>query len=670
MSIATIKKDHITANAGAPELYIDGKKTVPLWYALSDIPAAKAWNDCSQRGIKNFAKCGIDIVCVDTNLHEGWQENGEYDPAALLKDISAVLQSNPNAKVVTRLHLNPPYWWLHKYPEEQIVYYGKKEIDGQVKWVELEKTDSGTYGDRTIARKHLPTEIRASIASERFLHDCGEMLRQLCEKVKAHPLGRYLIGIQPAYGTCGEWHYWGGNNTYYCNLGTDYCEPMQRLFRRIVRERYASEEELKRFYGDTATFENVTMAPPEEREATYGANFFMTPEKYARGIDSMRTFSVASAEAIRYFCKCIKESWNEILTGAFYGYFVYTEDASAAHCEPHRLFSDDNIDFLAGPCAYTYNKEVGNANLLRYVAESCRINGKLYLSEMDQGFRSWNSTICKEYICESEEEYATIMKRNIMENILIGNGAWYYDHRLPTVSFYEKEEYWNTPERLKTIKELQNVCKSMLEKAYKKTTDVLLVVDTERLYYKCYTSASFEFMQAILKSGAGVDRLYLKDLEKCDISRYKCVLFLDCHTMETRIYEYIRNKVMADGRTVILINGFAKIVDKMTDVSRLEQIIGANPCEKYKEYENSNCRICVMPETLTDRKFYHDIFKKAGAHIYSDDGEVIIADNEMVMMHCKDIPQTTLHLHCGDVKVENGKYNTVIYNSFTGERVL
>ena len=77
-----------------------------------------------------------------------------------------------------------------------------------------------------------------------------------------------------------------------------------------------------------------------------------------------------------------------------------------------------------------------------------------------------------------------------------------------------------------------------------------------------------------------------------------------------------------------------------------------------------------MPETLTDRKFYHDIFKKAGAHIYSDDGEVIIADNEMVMMHCKDIPQTTLHLHCGDVKVENGKYNTVIYNSFTGEKVL
>ena len=97
---------------GVPQLYIDGKKTVPLLYALSDIPAAAPWNDCSQRGIKNFSACGIDIVCIDSNLHEGWQENGEYNPESLYGDISAVLFANPNAKIITRLHLNPPYWWL------------------------------------------------------------------------------------------------------------------------------------------------------------------------------------------------------------------------------------------------------------------------------------------------------------------------------------------------------------------------------------------------------------------------------------------------------------------------------------------------------------------------------------------------------------------------------
>ena len=77
-----------------------------------------------------------------------------------------------------------------------------------------------------------------------------------------------------------------------------------------------------------------------------------------------------------------------------------------------------------------------------------------------------------------------------------------------------------------------------------------------------------------------------------------------------------------------------------------------------------------MPKLITDREFYHQLFKRAGAHIYTENGEVVIADNQMVMMHCKDIDKTVLHLHSGDITVENGKYNTVVYNSFTGEKIL
>ncbi|MBQ7369000.1 MAG: hypothetical protein IJW60_04785 [Clostridia bacterium] len=664
MSIAEIKKDGIDGKGGRPELYIDGKRVVPLWYALSDIPAAKAWQDCSQRGIKNFAKCGIDVVCVDTNLHEGWQENGEYDPAALLKDISAVVKANPNAKVVTRLHLNPPYWWLHQNPDEQIVYFGEREIDGQTQWVELDRTDAGTYGDRTIARKNLPTEIRASMASEKFLSDCGEILKQLCRKVKKHPLGQHLIGIQVAYGTCGEWHYWGTWGTNGCQ--GDYSAPMQRLLRKIVKERYQTEEELKKFYGKNATFDNVTLAPYEER-AAYGGEL-LSPERHARVIDTMRTFSVASAEAIRYFCKCVKETWKEILAGAFYAYFFCAESAQAAHNEPHRIFADENIDFLAGPAAYTDNKRCGNANMLRQVAESCRLNGKLFLCEMDQAYRAWDNG--EAYVCESEEEYAAILKRNIMENILLGNGAWYYDHRLPTVSIYEKEEYWNEPVRLQTIAKIQKVCEKLLEKPYKKTTDVLLVVNSEKAYYKMRGTATFAFINAVLKSGAGVDRLYLQDIGKCDLSRYQCVVFLDCSVMDEKTYDYVRNTVMDGGRTVVYINEFATVVGKQSNIKRLEEIIGEPLTGGYKEYEKENCRICVMPETVTEWGFYHDLFKRAGAHIYADNGEVVIADNETVMLHSKGISQTVLHLPCGDITVENGKCNTVLYDIRTGERIL
>ena len=56
--------------------------------------------------------------------------------------------------------------------------------------------------------------------------------------------------------------------------------------------------------------------------------------------------------------------------------------------------------------------------------------------------------------------------------------------------------------------------------------------------------------------------------------------------------------------------------------------------------------------------------------MYTDNGEVVIADNEMVLVHCKDIETTNLHLHHGDVTVENGKCNTALFNSYTGERIL
>lgn len=149
---------------------------------------------------------------------------------------------------------------------------------------------------------------------------------------------------------------------------------------------------------------------------------FLVPEKYARVIDSQRCYSHATANAISYFCKCVKEAWGKgILAGAFYGYQFFTMDAGAAHFEPHKLFTDENIDFLAGPCAYDFNKNSGNANMIRYVAESCRLNGKLYLCEMDQGFAGWNMRIKGPYVCENEAEYASIMKRNIMENIVIEN---------------------------------------------------------------------------------------------------------------------------------------------------------------------------------------------------------------------------------------------------------
>ena len=266
-----------------------------------------------------------------------------------------------------------------------------------------------------------------------------------------------------------------------------------------------------------------------------------------------------------------------------------------------------------------------------------------------------------------------------MENILLGHGAWYYDHRLPTVDCYTKQEYWNTPERLETIKQIQLACEKLQEKPYRKTTDVLLVVDAETRYYIRHDDCPLPFINAIGKCGVGFDRLFLEDIEKCDISRYKCVMFINCRVMEKKTYEYIKNTVMSGDRTVVFVNDFAKVVEKESFQNGVEKIVGLSILEENTEYVLDDCLVYRIIEEkeyvdanylVIDAGVYRKIFEKSGAHIYADNGEVVIADNEMVMLHSKGVPHTTLHLHCGDIEIENGKYNTVVYNTFTGEKIL
>ena len=91
--------------------------------------------------------------------------------------------------------------------------------------------------------------------------------------------------------------------------------------------------------------------------------------------------------------------------------------------------------------------------------------------------------------------------------------------------------------------------------------------------------------------------------------------------------------------------------------------------EENTEYVLDNCRVYRIIEEkeyvdanylVIDAGVYRKIFEKSGVHIYADNGEVVIADNEMVMLHSKGVPHTTLHLHCGDIEIENGKYNLTV----------
>ena len=665
MSFAEIKQEN-----GYPALFIDGKRTAPLMYALTDHPLGRPNTEFGRKNLPHFYNIGVNIVSVCSSIEKDWKEDGSYDAAHPITCIKEVKQLHPNAKIHFRLNLTPPYWWMRKYPKELIKYYGVDSVD--------------TGAGRNVTEKDKTKEIRASFVSERWIRDVNKVLKQFCQALKASGFSEEVVSVQVAYGAYGEWHMYGkyyGDDAY----EGDYSQPMLRFFRKYLKKKYKTEQSLEKAWGEKVRFETAELATPSMRHQLQDNNTYRYPEYCMRAIDSLKCFQLSAPWAISKFAKTLKQAWGEgLLVGTFYGYYFGCGDVFSRMLEPHLLLNDKNIDFLAAPNAYTANKFSGNAAFLRYCAESVRLNGKLFLSEMDQGYKAYFNYRGKGnvYLCENNQEYNALVKRNVMENVLRGMGAWYFDHNHPE-DFYKSEKigYWDDPERLQALQEIQDFTEKIpvIREKYSPCADVLVVFDTESVYYygvgggeqdKNNTYNHFDFADALAKSGVAYDIIWLYDLQKCDLSKYKCVLFVSCDAMRKKEYEYIRKTVMGGGRTVAFICNNGYILDNKTAVSNMTKLYGEEIKDGYYETERDDYRLVTVSGYQYKPSFYRELFRKSGAHIYTDNDEVLCVANDLVMLHCKEKPVTTLHLKSGDITIENEKYTTKVYDNLTGQRLL
>lgn len=663
-------------NGGYAALYQNGRQMAPLAYHLARCTPD---HPCAQRCIPQFHDVGIDVVGFLYYLHEDWTESG-FDGRVLLQKIRQVKAVNPDAKLLVRCILTPPYWWMRKYPDELIKYYGVDSAD--------------TEHIAVVGNKDKTNEMRASFASQKWQADVCEMFKGMYHVLVEHGFGEDIFAMQPAYGTCGEWHMFG---KYYDEttgiFEGDYSKPMLDYFRAYLRKTYKTNKALKKAWGnDSVTLKTAALATPSQRKSykQIDGYLYRLPEYHKQALDSFICFHTAAPDAISCFAKCLKETWgNKILVGTFYGYYFACGDVFGRMLEPHKLFADENIDYLAAPSAYTANKMAGNAAFLRYAAESVRLNGKTFLCEIDQGYKSYCNYRAlangRKYVCADNAEYNAVTARNVFENVLRGMGVWFFDHQHPEDygNLAGKVGYWDDPARMENIQKMRMAIEAIYARrpAFSPSGDVLIVYDTQSVYHQGPSSTGdgndlhntynhFDMADALEKSGAACDTIWLYDLQKCDIARYKCVVFMACEAMRKSDYDYIRNVVMGGGRTVVFMrkNGF--IVDGKTGLNNVTKLYGFTALAGGVQKENRrNCRVISAPDFIYDKAYYREVFREAGAHIYTDNGEVVVAQNNMVMVHTKGVQKTVLHLACGDVEIENGACNTAVFDNLTGERM-
>ena len=655
---------HITNELNAPRFEIDGSIIPPMLFGLSDFPAAASNTAYAQKNIKLFADAGINLVCIDTGLHLGWHKAEPFEPEAMIAEISSVLDANPDAKVLMRLHMNPPYWWMRDNPDECVIY---RTPEGDIPGV-----DNGEQ-DRLI-RNDSSHHMRVSLASEKWLSEVSEKLGLLCDALNGTPEGEALLAIQPACGVYGEWHQWG----------TDVSAPMTGHFRRFLREKYGSVEALREaWHSPDVTFETADFRPETFRPGDDG--WFRDPELSRDTMDSQESIQNTPPEAILRFCKVIKERLPGVLTGSFYGYYLGTGGNNmtiGGHLRVNKLYEAKGlIDFLCGPFCYMDNRLPEGTPMQRGLLESSRLRGMLWLTEMDQHPTSvprLGGDLSK------KAETISVLRRNVLQPLFSGQGLWFYDHRVipkflvdhpelaGAASLYRKTGWWEDDYLINEIAGLKKLADKLCSKKYEPVADTLIVYDTDSYFCRAKVfDYDYQIQSSVARSGVVYDGIYANELEIAELDRYKCIIFANDYMMtperrekfrkltagKTRIWLYAQG--YCDGKTLAVENLSDTVGIKLKRSEGAEELIGrglldgvsvgipkdslkpffavddedAIPlgvtgngeiCAAMKKYDDGTVDCWIATPKLT-RELIEPMIKASGAHIWCGSGDPILA---------------------------------------------
>ena len=695
---------------GSPVLYLNGQKTAPLIYALSDVPISSPLTAQAQRNIANFAQQGINIVSTCVNLCKGWHKTGPYRPDFLIGDLTAIIETNPDAAVILRLFVNPPYWWMRDNPDELCVY-----AEGDVPYI-----DDGDY--ERLIDGDLNTWMRASLASEKWKKDAAEALTSLLKAVMHTPQGHHIVGIQIAGGVYAEWHQWGFEHH------PDYSKPMTDYFRNYLREKYGTDMALQLAWHDPSVTIDTAVPAPAEMRNPEGAPPYRKPAESAYVVDSLVALQRSVPDAILHFAKVVRSVWDRpVLIGTFYGYYdAWPQVYIGGHLEPNRLFEGGLVDYLCAPFHYNEQiRQIGGTSCSRGLLESTRLHGLLWLTEMDNP--PIGSPKCVGGIPERRAESIALMKRHVLEAFTRGMGTWFFDHRLVLdlgyeTTIYIKKGWWDHPQLLREIKILRKIAEHTTKEPYRPQAQVLCVFDTLSRYYGNAIDTfakdnSTLVFNTLGKSGVIYDSINFDDIDLINPRQYKCVLFVHTPYLTQERRKKIVDTFASDDRHLIWINTSGYLnetdysADHISDIGGIRVKEVEAPCamnlsvhglnraiETYEKYslqfspEDPDAQVVgyftdtdipaaarkamdgytswyfsVYP---SDKDVMREIFREAGVHIYSENGEALLVGNGIAVL-CTDIDRDVhLRLPNGiEIREFLPAMTTAVYDELTGERL-
>lgn len=658
-----------------PTIFINNQPVAPQFYALTHAYGARwSWEEVPSRNLKNFCNIGYQLYQVDLYFEDIWYKNSDsLDMDKVRRQVQGVLDVCPDAGVVIRVHVNAPFWWNEANPDECTQY-----ADGPV--------DNRTYGPPNDNENgDVDRPLRASLASSKWRAAASDKLAQFCRRLAATPEGAAIIGLHISCGVYGEWHYWG-----FPEHDADTGPAMTTYFKAWLRNKYKTDKALQKAWNSTAwTFENVTVPTKQERDTT-SEGIFRNPKLEQRVIDYYTCQQYVVAEDIVHFTRLTKKSWpRPLIVGVFYNYFFMTfnRQASGGHLVEQMILREPSIDYISAPQSYWGGaRHIGGSGQTRGLIESALLHGKLWLDEMDQS--SYKGGPFGQSFKTTREQDVAIIRRNLAQSMTRGAGYWFYDF-----GPYRSSGWWDDTLLLNDIKKQKAVLDDYWQKSYTRAADVLFVYSNETFYHikNRYTPISSynicdQQSSDAFQAGAIMDQIYITDLEKADLKKYKTVVFSNTFALTEKEKKYIKEKVAKEGRHIVYnympayTNGTKNDIKFITALTGIQVTPVVNKGNlsirsQSKDYPltgNEENKDVIYPllaindkstttlgvdeatggvmaakKELKDHtvwfntymfkqpQVFRTIFAQSGAHIYGDDNDVFHEGSGLLVLHTK-----------------------------------
>ncbi len=380
-----------------------------------------------------------------------------------------------------------------------------------------------------------------------------------------------------------------------------------------------------------AAFENLVYDPAKE------------PEKIAY----WKFHNSITANAILFFANAARKAIpKEKEIGVFFGYYLTScpHQTSFAHLDYTRVYASPDIDFFIAPGNYS-DRAIGGGAGSQLVYGTALRYGKRFLHEIDFGPHDqtqWGRGLWKtleDDLAGNTREAAFAMANNA--------NYWWFDM---WGQFYRNPK---VRERIAALKKVQDALPPAPSVA-----EILLVCDPESIYHvneKCPLERAFgqHLRNKLARIAAPHDIYSFDDLPVLDMNRYKLVCLNSTLLITPERAKFLREKVCANGRTVLWCYAPGVTDGKTLDAGRVKQWAGVpfktpgistTHMDGWRSVYAYDYKL-FTPESLTK------IASDAGVHLYLDNLATVFAKEGFLAVHMKDGGEKTVRLRTKSDKV-------------------